>query len=210
MPPPCGKPAAAFFNVIARASRAHSSAVTSGAMRKPPMEGPRATLSTTSTPSSPRLFSCTWMVFAGPRSSANGRSPAMPPRPSSHARARRDSPSNSMDITPHLLAHRTSASATSVPFREERQIRRLRSGSGDRLRRRCPTRGASARRGCSATTSSRTSMAASHARIRNRAMPRPVRRSPCPRAHQSKGRLRRPATQGEPPPALPSSPAPPS
>ena len=39
--PPCASPAAAFFNVIARASRTHSSTLTSGAMRVPPIAGPR-------------------------------------------------------------------------------------------------------------------------------------------------------------------------
>ena len=50
-PPPCGKPATAFFTVMALASRATSRAVMSGRMRTPPMAGPSATLSTTTTAS---------------------------------------------------------------------------------------------------------------------------------------------------------------
>ncbi len=49
LPPPWGSPAALFFIVMARARRNASSTVTSGAMRMPPMAGPLATLSTTST-----------------------------------------------------------------------------------------------------------------------------------------------------------------
>ena len=47
LPPPCASPAAAFLSVMARASRKHSSRLTSGAMRTPPIEGPHATLSMT-------------------------------------------------------------------------------------------------------------------------------------------------------------------
>ncbi len=45
--PPCGNPAAAFINVMARASRTHSPTLTSGAMRVPPIAGPAAVLSIT-------------------------------------------------------------------------------------------------------------------------------------------------------------------
>ena len=45
LPPPCGRPAAAFLSVIARASRNASSVLTSSAIRTPPMAGPQATLS---------------------------------------------------------------------------------------------------------------------------------------------------------------------
>ena len=48
LPPPWRRPAAAFFQVIARASRKHSSTVTSGAMRTPPIATPHAVLSMTS------------------------------------------------------------------------------------------------------------------------------------------------------------------
>jgi hypothetical protein len=47
LPPPWGRPAAALFSVIARARRKHSSTLTSGAMRAPPIAGPAATLSIT-------------------------------------------------------------------------------------------------------------------------------------------------------------------
>ena len=53
LPPPCGRLAAAFLNVIARAKRKHSLTLTSGAMRTPPIEGPIATLSTTNIPFRP-------------------------------------------------------------------------------------------------------------------------------------------------------------
>src|SRR5512139_470692 len=69
LPPPCGSPAAAFLKVIARASRAHSASETSLAMRKPPMDGPVATLSTTRMALSPIAGSCTCTMRAGPRSS---------------------------------------------------------------------------------------------------------------------------------------------
>jgi len=49
LPPPCGRPAAAFLKVIARASRKASSVLTSGAMRTPPIAGPQATLSIATT-----------------------------------------------------------------------------------------------------------------------------------------------------------------
>ena len=54
LPPPCGNPAAAFFQVIARASRKHSSSETSGAIRAPPIAGPQAVLSTTTIAFSPK------------------------------------------------------------------------------------------------------------------------------------------------------------
>jgi hypothetical protein len=41
LPPPWGKPAAEFFIVMARASQNPSSALTSGAMRMPPIDGPQ-------------------------------------------------------------------------------------------------------------------------------------------------------------------------
>jgi hypothetical protein len=47
--PPCGKPAAAFLKVIARASRKASSVLTSGAIRSPPIAGPQAILSIATT-----------------------------------------------------------------------------------------------------------------------------------------------------------------
>ncbi len=47
LPPPCRKPAAEFFIVMARARRKHSSVLTSSAMRNPPIDGPMATLSIT-------------------------------------------------------------------------------------------------------------------------------------------------------------------
>ena len=53
LPPPCGKPAAAFLKVIARASRKASSVLTSGAMRTPPIAGPQAMLSIETTALSP-------------------------------------------------------------------------------------------------------------------------------------------------------------
>jgi hypothetical protein len=49
LPPPCGRPAAAFLKVIARANRNASSVVTSGAMRTPPIAGPQAILSIATT-----------------------------------------------------------------------------------------------------------------------------------------------------------------
>jgi hypothetical protein len=49
LPPPWRRPAAAFFQVMARASRKHSSTVTSGAIRTPPIATPHAVLSTTTT-----------------------------------------------------------------------------------------------------------------------------------------------------------------
>ena len=49
----CGKPAAAFFKVIARARRAPSATLTSSAIRTPPIAGPVATLSTTRIARSP-------------------------------------------------------------------------------------------------------------------------------------------------------------
>ena len=49
LPPPWGRSAAEFFIVMARARRNASSALTSGAMRMPPMDGPRATLSMATT-----------------------------------------------------------------------------------------------------------------------------------------------------------------
>jgi hypothetical protein len=52
-------PAAAFFSVIARARRTHSAVLTSGATRKPPIEAPQATLSTTSVALRPTFGSCT-------------------------------------------------------------------------------------------------------------------------------------------------------
>jgi hypothetical protein len=51
--PPCRSPAAAFLNVIARASRNTSRGVTSGAIRTPPIAGPAAVLSTTTMACSP-------------------------------------------------------------------------------------------------------------------------------------------------------------
>ena len=53
LPPPCGRLAAEFFIVMARAKRNASSALTSGAIRMPPMDGPRATLSMATTALSP-------------------------------------------------------------------------------------------------------------------------------------------------------------
>ena len=53
LPPPCGKPAAAFLKVIARANRKASSVLTSGAMRTPPIAGPQAMLSIETTALSP-------------------------------------------------------------------------------------------------------------------------------------------------------------
>jgi hypothetical protein len=52
-PPPCGRPAMAFFQVMARARRKTSSVVTSLAMRIPPIAGPAAVLSTTTMPFKP-------------------------------------------------------------------------------------------------------------------------------------------------------------
>ncbi len=47
LPPPWGRPAAAFLNVIARARRATSSSETSTAILTPPMAVPAAVLSIT-------------------------------------------------------------------------------------------------------------------------------------------------------------------
>jgi hypothetical protein len=63
------RPAAAFLSVIARASRRHSAVLTSDAMRRPPIDGPHATLSTTSTASRPSPGSRTCTTFARPSSS---------------------------------------------------------------------------------------------------------------------------------------------
>jgi hypothetical protein len=49
LPPPWGRPAAAFLKVIARASRKASSLLTSGAIRTPPIAGPQAILSIATT-----------------------------------------------------------------------------------------------------------------------------------------------------------------
>jgi len=56
---------------MARASRTHSAVLTSVAMRTPPIDGPMATLSTTSTALRPTDGSQAWTILAGPRSSAN-------------------------------------------------------------------------------------------------------------------------------------------
>ncbi len=94
LPPPWRNPAAAFLKVIARASRATSWTVTSGAIRTPPMAGPAATLSTTTKPSSPTPGSRTSTTCAGPRSSANTRHSLsiMPPLASAVCPTRRSSP----------------------------------------------------------------------------------------------------------------------
>ena len=68
LPPPKARPAAAFFNVIARARRATSVTVTSGAIRTPPTAGPAARLSTTTTACRPAAAP-EQQIFAGPRSS---------------------------------------------------------------------------------------------------------------------------------------------
>jgi hypothetical protein len=69
LPPPWRSPAAAFFRVIARASRATSSTVTSGAMRTPPIAGPAAVSSMTTMPSIPVDGSRTSTTMLGPDSS---------------------------------------------------------------------------------------------------------------------------------------------
>ena len=76
LPPPWCSPAAAFLSVIALASRTHSSVVTSGAIRTPPIAGPIATLSITTVARSPVVRSVRCTILAGPRSSVNrnGRS----------------------------------------------------------------------------------------------------------------------------------------
>ena len=51
--PPWRRPQVAFLSVIARANRKHSMALTSGAMRVPPMAGPAAVLSMTTIARSP-------------------------------------------------------------------------------------------------------------------------------------------------------------
>ena len=71
LPPPKARPAAAFFNVIARARRATSVTVTSRAIRTPPTAGPAARLSTTTTACSPAAAPRSSTIFAGPRSSHN-------------------------------------------------------------------------------------------------------------------------------------------
>src|SRR5210317_1390728 len=69
LPPPCGRPAAAFLSVMPRARRKHSSSDTSGAMRTPPMAVPAAVLSTTAIALRPiaGLYICRMVL--GPRSS---------------------------------------------------------------------------------------------------------------------------------------------
>ena len=81
LPPPCGRPAAAFLKVIARASRMHSSVVTSVAMRTPPIAGPLATLSMTSTAFRPTDGSQACTILAGPSSSANEKRSSMQSAP---------------------------------------------------------------------------------------------------------------------------------
>ena len=68
--PPCANPAAAFLKVMARARRKHSSVLTSGAMRVPPIAGPTAVLSITTMALRPRRGSWMWTIFSGPSGSA--------------------------------------------------------------------------------------------------------------------------------------------
>src|ERR1017187_7222041 len=65
LPPPCGSPTTALFTVMARARRATSLAVTSDLIRTPPIAGPRATLSMTTTASTPSQ-GLRKTTFAGP------------------------------------------------------------------------------------------------------------------------------------------------
>ena len=67
--PPNGRPAAAHFHVIVRASLKTSSGVTISANLIPPFPGPVAVLSITNTPFIPVSGSYTCKTFSGPRSS---------------------------------------------------------------------------------------------------------------------------------------------
>ena len=76
--PPCARPAAALFSVIARARRATSPTVTSGTMRRPPIPGPHAVLSTTTTARTPVSGSRSRTIASGPSPSVNPSTTAQP------------------------------------------------------------------------------------------------------------------------------------